>query len=100
MDKIAKEYPAKELEKESIPALPQLKNFRLGLNVSSCDGLPSLICVGETTNEVNKLNAKLSPLAFDESLAGKFGFASALASEDLSGGRIRIANGIPAGSTG
>lgn len=81
MKEIAKEYPAKELNRA--PALPQLKNFRLGLNVSSCDGLPLVICVGETAEDVKKLNAKLSPLAFEEALAGKFGFASALTSEKL-----------------
>lgn len=83
MKKIAMEYPEKERVVDYIPALPQLKTFRLGLNVSSCDGLPSLICVGSTAAEVKQLNSKLAPLAFDESLAGKFGYASALAGKEL-----------------
>ena len=50
MDKIAARYSDNENVKNSNPALPQLKNFRLGLNVSACDGVPLLLCVGETTN--------------------------------------------------
>ena len=38
---IARQYPAKATAGESTPIVPQMKSVRLGINVASCDGLPS-----------------------------------------------------------
>ncbi len=77
MQEIAKSYPATTRDTESARLLPQMKDFRLGLNVSSCDGLPTVVCVSDDAEERKLLNDKLADLAFDANLAGKFGFASA-----------------------
>ena len=83
MNKIAARYSADKNVENSNPALPQLKNFRLGLNVSACDGVPLLLCVGETASDVEQLKRQIAPLAFDKSLAGKFVYASATSGDDL-----------------
>ena len=77
MQEIAKSYPTKTRDAASTPLLPQMKDFRLGLNVSSCDGLPTVVCVSDDAEQRKELNAKLAGLAFEDKLAGKFGFASA-----------------------
>lgn len=63
--------------------LPKMKDFRLGLNVSSCDGLPSVICVGKDEKHVADLEKKLSPIAFSKEVAGKFVYASSQDTADL-----------------
>jgi len=76
MKEIASQFPTKKRQSDSVPILPQLKNIRLGINVSSCDGLPAVICYGENESQINGMKNKLSPLAFADSLAGKFVYAS------------------------
>ena len=75
MESISLAFNTKDRSKTTA-RLPQMKDFRLGLNVSSCDGLPSVICVGKSAKQVSELQDKLSPLALDEQLAGKFVYAS------------------------
>ncbi len=63
--------------------LPAMKNFRLALNVAACDGLPLVVGVGakETSGSssgsgevrsLEEIRSALVPLAFSDSLAGKF----------------------------
>ena len=75
MKGIAKKYPAKETE--GTPAIPEMKNFRLGLNVASCDGLPNVVVFGKDEEQVAELKEKLAQVIFDDGLASKFIFASA-----------------------
>ncbi len=58
------------------PGVPQMKNFRLGLNVASCDGLPSVVIFGKSDAEMKRLTAKLNEVIWDEELIGKFVYAS------------------------
>ena len=80
---IARQYPAKATAGESIPVVPQMKNVRLGINVASCDGLPSVVVVGTDQAEVDQLKKKLSGVIWDEELAGKFIYASTANPADL-----------------
>jgi hypothetical protein len=74
MNKIAKKYKASNAEVD--PILPQLKDVRLGLNVSSCDGLPSVVCVADGNNPAEFMQNLLAPLAYSEDLAGKFVYST------------------------
>jgi hypothetical protein len=80
---ISRQYPAKATAGESTPIVPQMKNVRLGLNVASCDGLPSVIIVGKDLAEVGQLKKKLSGVIWDKELAGKFIYASTANPADL-----------------
>ena len=80
---IAKQYPEKKTVKEPSPIIPQMKSVRLGINVASCEGLPSVVVIGENQAEIGQLNKKLSGVIWDEELAGKFIYASTTNSDDL-----------------
>ena len=64
-------------------SVPQMKSVRLGINVASCDGLPSVVVFGKDQAEVDSLNRKLSGVIWDEQLAGKFIYASTSNPTDL-----------------
>ena len=91
---IASRYLGKPTSKESNPTVPRMKSVRLGINVASCDGLPSIVVVGNTQEEVDRLNKKLSHVIWDEELAGKFIYASTTNLNDL-----KIVSGVKS-STG
>jgi len=80
---IARQYSGKKTAKELNPTVPQMKSVRLGINVASCDGLPSVIVVGKNQKEVDRLNKKLSEVIWNEELAGKFIYASTTHLDDL-----------------
>jgi len=80
---IARRYSGKATAKDANPSVPQMKSVRLGINVASCDGLPSVVVVGESQEQVDRLNAKLSDVIWDERLAGKFIYASTTRRDDL-----------------
>jgi len=80
---IASQYRGKTVGTESNPAIPQMKSVRLGINVASCEGLPSVVVVGKTPQEVDQFKEKLSGVIWDEDLAGKFIYASTSNSDDL-----------------
>ena len=77
------QYSGRAITTTSNPAVPQMKNVRLGINVASCDGLPSVVVFGKDQTEVDSLNQKLSGVIWDEQLAGKFIYASTTNSSDL-----------------
>lgn len=74
MTKIAQQFKASTAKAD--PILPQLKDVRLGLNVSSCDGLPSVVCVANDNNPAEFMHRLLAPLAYSKDLAGKFVYST------------------------
>ena len=80
---ISRQYPAKATAGVSTPIVPQMKSVRLGINVASCDGLPSVVIVGKDQLEVDQLKKKLSGVIWGEELAGKFIYASTTNPADL-----------------
>jgi len=80
---IAKQYSGKTTAKESNPTIPEMKSVRLGINVASCDGLPSIVVAGRNQAEVDRLKQKLREVIWDEELAGKFIYSSTTNSNDL-----------------
>ena len=92
---IAKQYPGEKTVKESKQTVPQMKSVRLGINVASCDGLPSVIVIGKNQAEVDQLNKKLSSIIGSEELAGKFIYSSTTNPDDLGNvSGTKIKNGI------
>ena len=61
-----------------------MKDVRLAINVASCDGLPCFIVYGESEAELQRLEAKMSLVAWDEMIAGKMIYAATQKKEDLS----------------
>lgn len=82
LQKIAKRYPKKHLKKPGV-VLPKMKNVRLALNVASCDGLPLVIAVGKTPDDIKSLSSTLSKVIWRENLAGKFIYATTSKAIDL-----------------
>lgn len=80
---IASQYQAKKPRAGSKPGFPQMKSVRLGVNVASCEGLPSVVVLGETPKEVARAIGKLGEVIWDEDLAGKFVYASTSNPGDL-----------------
>jgi len=80
---ISAQYSGRTTPTTSNPSVPQMKSVRLGINVASCDGLPSVVVFGKDQTEVDSLNQKLTGVIWDEQLAGKFIYASTTNSEDL-----------------
>ena len=73
----------KKKSNDSTPILPKMKNFRLGLNVASCDGLPFIAVVKKTTKERKQLSNKLGKVVWDDELMGKFVIAATGNLKDL-----------------
>jgi len=58
--------------------LPQMKNLDLALNVAASDNLPLIVTIGDKESQLHEVHAQLLPLAWSESLAGQFIYASVL----------------------
>lgn len=89
LNSISADYTAKEPE-NSLPGLPKMKDVRLAMNVASCDGLPCLVVFGKDEAELDRLEKKMSVVAWDEEITGKFIYASTSEESDLaelSGGK-------------
>ena len=83
LTQIASTFNGRTINQKLPPAVPQMKDVRLGINVASCDGLPSVIVVGNLPSEVDQLNRKLAEVIWDEEIAGKFIYASTTNKRDL-----------------
>jgi len=83
LELISRQFSRKTTKSESNRAVPRMKSVRLGINVASCDGLPSVVVFGKGTREVDQMNLKLSGVIWDEALAGKFIYASTTKFDDL-----------------
>jgi len=80
---IARQYSAKARGEKVNPAVPRMKSVRLGINVASCDGLPSVVVFGKGKKEVDQLYSKLSGVIWDAALTGKFIYSSTTKPSDL-----------------
>ncbi|MBB73589.1 MAG: hypothetical protein CMJ75_03635 [Planctomycetaceae bacterium] len=80
---IAGQYVATPRDEQVNPAVPRMKSVRLGINVASCDGLPSIVVFGTGRREVDRMNATLRGVIWDTALAGKFIYSSTTKSSDL-----------------
>jgi hypothetical protein len=83
MKEIAEEFKPTRRAGNERPILPQIKDVRLGINVSSCDGLPAVVCVANSDEQAEAMRSLLAPHAFCPELAGKFVYASTTDSDDL-----------------
>ena len=83
LELIARQFSRKTTRSDRDLAVPRMKSVRLGINVASCDGLPSVVVFGKNKKDVDQLNSKLSGVIWDETLAGKFIYASTTKFADL-----------------
>ena len=81
MRKIATRFSVKKRTSEV--RVPQMKDFRLALNVSACDGLPLVVGYGKNEKELKDISSQLATLAFTPDLAGKLHFYVTKDKEEL-----------------
>ncbi|CAN5609839.1 hypothetical protein BH11PLA2_BH11PLA2_06820 [soil metagenome] len=90
MDAIAVKYPLKKVD--SIPALPETLNPRVGLAVAAGDLQPLIIVIAADSKRRDTLEATVSKLAWDKKFAGWFTYATAAELKEipkLVGGTIK-----------
>ncbi len=85
MEMVAMSYMGKSKKqlKNSNPSLPVMKNFRLGLNVASCDLLPCVAIVGKNKTEVRAMSDTMSKIAWDPQVMGRFVFCTSIDKNEL-----------------
>ena len=86
MDLVAMSYAGnmeKKQSSKSKPALPVTKNFRLGLNIASCDLLPCVVISGKDKKEVAAMKESLGDIAWDSKVMGRFVFCHTTDSKEL-----------------
>jgi len=81
--RVAAQFADRNRDTTRAAAVPRMKTVRLGINVASCDGLPSVIVAGSSKEQVDAMNKKLSQVIWTDELAGKFIFASTTRPADL-----------------
>ena len=80
---VASQYVGKATARAEDAAVPQMKSVRLGINVASCDGLPSVVVYGKDQQELDQLKKKLSSVIWSDELIGKYIYASTTNPADL-----------------
>ena len=83
MNKIAANYKGVKETLGTDTQLPLLKNLDLALNVASADRLPLIVAVAKSKERLDVLTKKLLPLAWNDSFAGQFAYASVLDAKEL-----------------
>lgn len=83
MNRIAATHKGAKAAAGTDTQLPLLKNLDLALNVASADGLPLIVTVAESKERLDGLNKTLLSLAWSESFAGQFVYASVLDEKEL-----------------
>ena len=76
-------FEDKETAKDYQQRLPQSKDFRLSLNVASCDGIPIVVGFHQTKDEEAAIKKLLTSVAFDSDLAGKFAYSSTSSAAEM-----------------
>jgi hypothetical protein len=82
MARIAKRYPGKPTAGDP-PPLPTVATVRLAVDVAAADNQPLLVVVGEDEATRKRLTDRLRPLAWGEKFRGRFVYATAAGSKDL-----------------
>ena len=78
---VAENHQAKRAEADQWPAVPEMKNVRLALNVASCDGLPGLLVVAGDEASLTGLKHNLSMVVWDKEISGLYVYGSTTARE-------------------
>ena len=83
MDNLAFKFPGKP--ETPVTTLPVMKNVRLAVNVSACDGLPLVVVYGQDNEQLQELEKEILPLAFSRNLSGKFTYVKTQNPNDIAG---------------
>ena len=81
LNRIAKRYPGKPTAGD--PPLPRVANVRLAVDVAAADNQPVVVVVAEDDATRKRLTDQLRPLAWGEKFRGRFVYAMAVGSKDL-----------------
>lgn len=65
------------------PEVPYLANFRVALNVASCDNQPLVVVLTQSDAAQQRVDRYLAPLAWDPSLRGRFAFVSTREAKEM-----------------
>ena len=76
MRQIARDNDSRKTAASPHAQLPLMKSLDGALNVAAADGLPLIVTVGENKKQLGAINQRIVPVAWDESLAGQFVYAS------------------------
>ena len=75
MHEIAERFPQKKGSGARELGVPYAKDLRLALNVAACDARQLVIVRADDQSELQRLNAKLSDVAWSQGVAGLFVYA-------------------------
>ena len=81
MNDLALKFPGKP--ETPVTSLPVMKDVRLAVNVSACDGLPLVVVYGKDEEQLKELEKEILPLAFSPNLSGKFTYAKTTNPNDI-----------------
>lgn len=83
MKRIAGDYPAKKVD--GLPALPQVVNVRLAVDIAACDNQPLVLVFAPDARMRKQLEERLAALAWSDHYLGQFVYASASSPKELAG---------------
>jgi len=83
MNEISQQFVGARLSSLIDDQLPLMENVDVALNVAACDNLPVVVTFSKDKQQLDKLNDDLREVAWSDSLAGQFVYATASASEQL-----------------
>jgi len=83
MNRIADSYLKTAKPLWSNTSLPYMKSVELALNVAACDRLPVVVVVAASAADRDRLETRLSSVAWSEQFGGKFVYATAAKKSDL-----------------
>jgi hypothetical protein len=83
MNQIAAQHRPRKQVRPANAQLTLMKNLDLALNVAAAEGLPLIITVATQRQGLDRLNEHLVPVAWSDSVAGQFIYASVLDQQEL-----------------
>ena len=83
MNEISQQFVGARVSRLTDNQLPLMESVDVGLNVAACDNLPVVVTFSSDQQELDMLNAGLVEVAWSESLAGQFVYATASAAKQL-----------------
>lgn len=83
LTRIAHDYEAKSRAGQGLPALPLVANVRLAVDVAACDHRPLVVLYAPRHDDLERLEAQLTPLAWSDDFLGRFIYVRASQPKEL-----------------
>ncbi len=95
MNRIADLYAKQSDTSADDLGLPLLKDFRLALNVASCDNQPLIVSFADDKTQLAEIESALTPLAWSNGFIGQFQYASVTKRAELESVRgLKLESGL------